>query len=149
MYLHGAWLNFAFMMIYDGEDIRANGMLHGYTWLTWAVRDRRHPPPHAAAAALWTTCLREPPHHRLRSPKNPPSPHHPPSPSPSPLQAQRPRGPTPPAPRPTTPQAIICNASVGIAVSAVLKYCDNIARVYAHSIAMLCVRWFERDLHSV
>ena len=45
MYLHGAWLNFAFMMIYDGEDIRANGMLHGYTWLTWAVRDRRHPPP--------------------------------------------------------------------------------------------------------
>jgi UDP-sugar transporter A1/2/3 len=71
MYLHGAWLNFAFMMIYDGEDIRANGMLHGYTWLTWA--------------------------------------------------------------------AILCNASVGIAVSAVLKYCDNIARVYAHSIAMLCV----------
>merc|ERR1712216_1110635 len=35
--------------------------------------------------------------------------------------------------------AIICNASVGITVSAVLKYCDNIARVYAHSIAMLVV----------
>ena len=28
---------------------------------------------------------------------------------------------------------------MGIAVSAVLKYCDNIARVYAHSIAMLVV----------
>jgi UDP-sugar transporter A1/2/3 len=71
MYIHGVWLNFAFMMIYDGEVIRSKGLWHGYTWVTWA--------------------------------------------------------------------AIICNASVGITVSAVLKYCDNIARVYAHSIAMLCV----------
>jgi UDP-galactose transporter len=71
MYIHGVWLNFAFMMIYDGAVIRSTGVFHGYTWVTWA--------------------------------------------------------------------AIICNASVGITVSAVLKYCDNIARVYAHSIAMLVV----------
>ena len=71
MYIHGVWLNFAFMMMYDGAIIRSNGVFHGYTWVTWA--------------------------------------------------------------------AIICNASVGITVSAVLKYCDNIARVYAHSIAMLVV----------
>jgi UDP-sugar transporter A1/2/3 len=71
MYIHGVWLNFAFMMVYDGAVIRSSGVFHGYTWVTWA--------------------------------------------------------------------AIICNASVGITVSAVLKYCDNIARVYAHSIAMLVV----------
>ena len=71
MYIHGVWLNFAFMMMYDGAVIRSTGVFHGYTWVTWA--------------------------------------------------------------------AIICNASVGITVSAVLKYCDNIARVYAHSIAMLVV----------
>ena len=71
MYIHGVWLNFAFMMIYDGAVIRSTGVFHGYTWVAWA--------------------------------------------------------------------AIICNASVGITVSAVLKYCDNIARVYAHSIAMLVV----------
>ena len=71
MYIHGVWLNFAFMMIYDGAVIRESGVFHGYTWVTWA--------------------------------------------------------------------AIVCNASVGITVSAVLKYCDNIARVYAHSIAMLVV----------
>jgi len=81
MYIHGAWLNLAFMLIYDGDDIRANGVLHGYTWLTWA--------------------------------------------------------------------AIICNASVGIAVSAVLKYCDNIARVYAHAIAMLCVMLVSVPLFGV
>ena len=71
MYIHGVWLNFAFMMMYDGAVIRSSGVFHGYTWVTWA--------------------------------------------------------------------AILCNASVGITVSAVLKYCDNIARVYAHSIAMLVV----------
>ena len=71
MYIHGVWLNFAFMMVYDGAVIRSSGVFHGYTWVTWA--------------------------------------------------------------------AIVCNASVGITVSAVLKYCDNIARVYAHSIAMLVV----------
>ena len=69
MYIHGVWLNRAFMMMYDGAVIRSTGVFHGYTWLTWA--------------------------------------------------------------------AIICNASVGITVSAVLKYCDNIARVYAHAIAMM------------
>jgi len=35
--------------------------------------------------------------------------------------------------------AVVCNAFVGLAVSAVLKYCDNIARVYAHSISLVVV----------
>lgn len=32
---------------------------------------------------------------------------------------------------------VICNALNGLAISAVLKYADNIARVYAHAIAMM------------
>lgn len=32
---------------------------------------------------------------------------------------------------------VVCNALNGLAISAVLKYADNIARVYAHSIAMI------------
>jgi len=32
---------------------------------------------------------------------------------------------------------IVCNALNGLAISAVLKYADNIARVYAHAIAMM------------
>ena len=31
---------------------------------------------------------------------------------------------------------VVCNALNGLAISAVLKYADNIARVYAHAIAM-------------
>merc|ERR1719230_2368238 len=31
----------------------------------------------------------------------------------------------------------VCNALNGLAISAVLKYADNIARVYAHAIAMM------------
>ena len=63
MYIHGLWLNATFMLIYDGDEIREKGLLHGYTAWAWA--------------------------------------------------------------------AIVTNAFVGLAVSAVLKYCDNIARVYA------------------
>ena len=33
---------------------------------------------------------------------------------------------------------VVCNALNGLAISAVLKYADNIARVYAHAIAMMC-----------
>ena len=38
-----------------------------------------------------------------------------------------------------TPNAavVVCNALNGLAISAVLKYADNIARVYAHAIAMM------------
>ena len=39
-----------------------------------------------------------------------------------------------------TPSAwavVVCNALNGLAISAVLKYADNIARVYAHAIAMM------------
>ena len=32
---------------------------------------------------------------------------------------------------------VVCNALNGLAISAVLKYADNIARVYAHAIAMM------------
>ena len=32
---------------------------------------------------------------------------------------------------------VACNALNGLAISAVLKYADNIARVYAHAIAMM------------
>ena len=32
---------------------------------------------------------------------------------------------------------VVCNAMNGLAISAVLKYADNIARVYAHAIAMM------------
>jgi UDP-sugar transporter A1/2/3 len=32
---------------------------------------------------------------------------------------------------------VLCNAMNGLAVSAVLKYADNIARVYAHAVAMM------------
>jgi hypothetical protein len=32
---------------------------------------------------------------------------------------------------------VLCNALNGLAISAVLKYADNIARVYAHAIAMI------------
>lgn len=32
---------------------------------------------------------------------------------------------------------VLCNALNGLAISAVLKYADNIARVYAHAIAMM------------
>mmetsp|Transcript_83817 Transcript_83817/g.233807 ORF Transcript_83817/g.233807 Transcript_83817/m.233807 type:complete len:363 (-) Transcript_83817:138-1226(-) len=32
---------------------------------------------------------------------------------------------------------VVCNAFVGLSISAVLKYADNIARVYAHAIAMM------------
>ena len=35
--------------------------------------------------------------------------------------------------------AVVTNAFVGLAVSAVLKFCDNIARVYAHAISMIIV----------
>ena len=42
---------------------------------------------------------------------------------------------------------VLCNACNGLAISAVLKYADNIARVYAHAIAMIvtmlaCVHLF-------
>merc|ERR1739848_898781 len=37
MYIHGVWLNFAFMMMYDGAVIRSAGVFHGYTWVTWAA----------------------------------------------------------------------------------------------------------------
>ena len=39
-----------------------------------------------------------------------------------------------------TPSAwavVVCNALNGLAISAVLKYADNIARVYAHALAMM------------
>jgi UDP-galactose transporter len=71
MYIHGLWLNATFMLIYDWDEIRSDGLLYGYNGWTWA--------------------------------------------------------------------AIVCNASVGLAVAAVLKFCDNIARVYAHSISMIVV----------
>uniref|UniRef100_A0A7S0L5G4 CMP-sialic acid transporter n=1 Tax=Coccolithus braarudii TaxID=221442 RepID=A0A7S0L5G4_9EUKA len=43
---------------------------------------------------------------------------------------------------------VMCNALNGLAISAVLKYADNIARVYAHAIAMMatmlaCVQLFD------
>lgn len=46
---------------------------------------------------------------------------------------------------------VLCNSLNGLVISAVLKYADNIARVYAHAIAMLvtmavCVRLFDAPM---
>eukprot|EP00928_Gymnodinium_smaydae_P053787 TRINITY_DN37700_c0_g1_i1.p1 TRINITY_DN37700_c0_g1~~TRINITY_DN37700_c0_g1_i1.p1 ORF type:complete len:348 (-),score=89.68 TRINITY_DN37700_c0_g1_i1:136-1179(-) len=69
LYLWGVMFNAIGLYMKDGENVRENGLLDGFTGLAYAV--------------------------------------------------------------------VLCNALTGLSISAVLKYADNIARVYAHAIAML------------
>jgi len=69
MYSWGVLFNAMGAYYKDGDNMRANGVLAGFTWQAWLV--------------------------------------------------------------------VVCNALNGLAISAVLKYADNIARVYAHAIAMM------------
>ena len=43
---------------------------------------------------------------------------------------------------------VLCNALNGLAISAVLKYADNIARVYAHAIAMVLTMLAAVQMHG-